>query len=241
MSDYVDLHCHYVPGVDDGVDTCEEGVALCQGLSELGYARVVATPHMRPALFDNEAPALRAAFDAFARTAQEQPGMPELGLGCEHFFEDVVLQRLLTDQGLPLPGGHAALIELPERQFPLGLQQRFFELQVRGIRPVLAHPERYREVFRSSEPLDRLADMGVPLQLDLMSLTGKYGRAPRKAAERLLDEGRYYLACSDCHRPKDVPRVAEGIERLHERVGAADAHRLLALHPAALLDGTAEP
>ena len=78
-----DLHCHYLPGVDDGVRTLEESFALCRGLRELGFSTVVATPHMRPGMFDNERPQLEAAFAAFVSASQEQAGLPERELAAE--------------------------------------------------------------------------------------------------------------------------------------------------------------
>lgn len=240
MSGYVDLHCHYVPAVDDGVETTEQGIELCLGLAKLGYERLVATPHMRTAMFDNRAPGLRSAFAEFQAAAADTAGMPALGLGAEHFCDDIVLDLLTRGEGLPYPGGHAALLEFPDT-VPLGIERKFFELQVKGIRPVLAHPERYRPMFRNSEVAERMRDTGVALQLDVMSLVGKYGRAPRKAAERMLQEDLYFLACSDCHRPKDLPTVGKAVSRLHELVGDAHATRLLGDNPRALLDGSAEP
>lgn len=240
MTGYVDLHSHYVPGVDDGVTSIEEGRELCLGLASLGFSRIVATPHMRTAMFDNRAPGLRQAFAEFEAATADTPGMPQTGLAAEHFCDDVVLSLLGSGEGLPYPGGHAALLEFPAA-FPLGIEQKFFELQVKGLRPVLAHPERYRPLFRDSEAVQRMRDMGVALQLDVMSLVGKYGRAPRRAAERMLEEQLYFLACSDCHRPGDVPTVGKAIERLRALAGQPEADRLLGDNPRSLLDGTAEP
>jgi protein-tyrosine phosphatase len=164
--------------------------------------------------------------------------MPELGLGAEHFCDDVFWERLQQGRALPYPGDAAALLELPPERIPLGLDARLFQMNVRGIRPVLAHPERYAPLFRNTDALEPMLPNLLP-QLDLMSLTGKYGRRPRKAAERMLEEDIYFLACSDCHDPRDVPLVGEAIERLRELVGAAAAQRLLSEHPRAILEGRA--
>jgi protein-tyrosine phosphatase len=111
-------------------------------------------------------------------------------------------------------------------------------MQVAGVRPVIAHPERYSPLFdRTVGPLQRLLEMGVPWLLDLMSLEGKYGRRPKRAAERLLEEGAYYAACSDSHRPEDVATVQRAIERLRALVGDEQAHELIAEHPRAILRG----
>lgn len=235
---YVDLHCHYVPGVDDGVDDVEQGVVLCQGLRTLGFETVVATPHMRTAMFDNRRGDLMEAFAAFAATAAHRPSMPTLGLGAEHFFDDVFWERFLGDEAVPYPGGRAALIELPPHQIPLGLPRHLFTMTVRGVHPVLAHPERYRPVMRGSEALMPLLDAGALPLLDLMSLVERYGTGPRRAAERLLEEGHYAAACSDAHRPEDLDRVARAIDRLRALVGEERLIALLDTGPRRILAGT---
>jgi len=236
---YVDLHSHYIPAIDDGVKTFDEGVELARGLRALGYETVVATPHIRTAMFDNHKAGLEEAFSEFAAAASDLEEMPTLGLGAEHHFDDVVWGLFVAGNAVPYPGGHGALIEFPERAFPMGVEKRFFELMVKGIRPVIAHPERYLPLFKKTDPIDPLLAVGALPLLDLMSLTGKYGRRPRKAAERMVDEGVYYAACSDAHRPGDLDMVEEAIERLHKLVGEDEARALLADNPRSILEGTA--
>jgi protein-tyrosine phosphatase len=235
---YVDLHCHYLASVDDGVRTETEGARLCQALANIGYARVVATPHMRSDLFDNQKADLEAAFARFVQAQASAPGMPELGLGAEHYCDEAFFERFERGEMIAYPGGHAALIELPSEHVPVRIEQRLFRMFVRGVRPVLAHPERCAGVFKSTAPLAKLLEMGVLPLLDLMSLTGKYGKSPKKTAERLLDEDVYFAACSDTHKPDDVPIVAEAIKRLEQLVGKARAERLLGEHPRRILEGT---
>ncbi len=236
-AEYIDLHSHYLPGIDDGVTSLEDGIALCRGLRDLGYARVVATPHIRTAMFDNRKSGLQEAMRSFAGETEGLAKMPELGLGAEHFFDDVFWQLFERGEAVPYPGGHALLVELPERQVPLQIERLLFLMTVRGIRPVLAHPERCRPFFESSEPLKAIRGAGALPMLDLMSLSGEYGRWPQRAAERMLEEDVYYAACSDCHRPRQLSVVAQGIERLHELVGQERASRLLSEHPRCILEG----
>lgn len=240
LSGLCDLHCHYLPNVDDGVRSAEEGVRLCERLQELGYSTLVATPHMRPGMFDNDKPQLTAAFDAFlafAMTAGEG-GLPELGLAAEHFLDETFMDKLGRDQTLPYPGGHAVLIEFPPDRFPLGLDDCLFRVRVRGLRPVIAHPERYAPLWTSDRPLEHLLERGALALLDTMSLVGKYGRKSKHAAERMLEAGMYYAACTDSHKPHDVDTVAEAIDRLLELAGEEAAQELLGDHPRQILAGT---
>lgn len=240
MSDFVDLHSHYLPGIDDGVRTLEEGVELCRRLRQAGFGTVMATPHIRTAMFDNRRPGLEGAHAAFAERCGAGSDLPALGLGAEHFFDDVFWGLFERGQAVPYPGGKAILVELPRERLPLRLERFFFEMRLRGVRPVLAHPERYRPFFKRSDAIDPLIDAGALPLLDLMSLTGKYGRSPRKAAERMVDEGVYYAACSDAHRPADVALVEEGIALLRRRVGDSEAEELLGANPRRILAGDAD-
>jgi len=240
MRGLVDLRCHYLPAVDDGVRTHEEGVALCRALESIGYATVAATPHIRSAMFENRRPDLEQRFARFVEQTREEQGMPELLLGAEHFCDDLFWSLFERDQALPYTGGKAALIELPPEQIPLGLDERVFRMRVREVHPVLAHPERYAPLFGSSAPIERAVEMGALPQLDLMSLVGKYGRRPQRAAERMLEEELYFAACTDCHRPDDVELVAEALERLAELVGEDGAQALTNENPRAILRGEVE-
>lgn len=235
-----DLHCHYLPGVDDGVRTLEEGVALCRGLKGLGYSTVVATPHIRPGMFDNHKPQLEAAFAQLCAATRAEPGLPALGLAAEHFCDDTLFALFERGAALPYPGGHAALIEFASDRMPLRISEQFFRMQVRGVRPVIAHPERYTPVWKDAEVLRALVERGAVALLDLMALIGKYGRRPQRCAEDLLDQDLYFAACSDSHKPEDLPSVERGIARLVELVGAEQAELLLADRPRQILEGTVQ-
>jgi protein-tyrosine phosphatase len=240
MRGFIDLHSHWVAGIDDGARTVVESVKLLAALRQAGFDTVVATPHMRPGMFDNTRDTLRRAFDATLGAIGGASGLPEVMLSSEHFFDDIVFQRFLDGTALPYPGGHAALVEFPTRSFPARITHRFFDLMRRQIRPVLAHPERYEPVWKDATVLEPLLDGGAVLLLDVASLVGKYGRAPRRAAEDLLERGYYYAACSDAHKAADVADVAQGIRVLFERMGAEEATFLLSEGPRAILDGQVE-
>lgn len=239
MSGYIDLHLHYVPSVDDGARSVEEAVALCRALKGIGYERLVTTPHIRSGMFENRRVGLEQAFASFSQLAAALPDMPALGLSAEHHCDAVLLDLMREDGLLPYPGARAILIEFGYESLPIAVEQVLFKLALKRLRPIIAHPERCAPLFRKTSPIDRLLDQDVGLQLDLMALTGKYGRSPRAAAERMLEEGVYTIAASDTHSPDDVPEVAKGIERLYKLVGDDEAMILLADNPRCLLEGRA--
>jgi protein-tyrosine phosphatase len=237
MTAFIDLHCHYVPGIDDGAGSVADGVAMLRGLGSLGFARVLATPHTRPGMFDNTVATITDAFERFRAALPVDEALPELELSSEHYFDDVVFQRLLSGQALPYPGGKAALLEFYQIDFPPMIQHRLFDLRNRGLLPVIAHPERYQCLWRSPDTLEALVDSGSAALLDVAALVGKYGKKTQDCAEVLLERGLYHAACSDAHRPSDVAEVARGIERLRTLYGDEEVTFMFEEGPASLLAG----
>jgi protein-tyrosine phosphatase len=225
---FTDLHCHVVPGVDDGVATLEAARAALDAMRALGFARIAVTPHIRPPIYPNEPEALAAR----TKELHEATGF-ELRPGAEHFFgselDDLVAaRRALTWSA---PGAHRAylLIEVAHQQpFPLNLESVLFRWRVAGIFAILAHPERYAEVQRDPDRARKLAEAGVVLQVDLTSLGGKFGRVPRKLARAFVEDGLVAIAASDLHDAADAKAVGDGIAWLDEH---GHSERLLVENP----------
>lgn len=233
----LDLHCHFLPGIDDGAPTAADGIAMLEGLAALGFTRVMATPHMRPGMFDNEKQGLTAAFEQFTPLLAGRQ-VPTVELSSEHYFDERVYNRLLSGDALPYPGGRAALLEFYEIDFPPVIEQRLFDLRRRRLLPVIAHPERYRKFWDQPEALERLVEQGVGALLDVMALVGKYGRRPQRAAEELLEREVYQAACTDLHRPADIETVAKSLQLIEKRYGRDEIDFLFRTGPEALLDGS---
>jgi protein-tyrosine phosphatase len=188
-SGLVCLHLHYLPNVDDGVKSLEQGIALCRGLAELGYTQLVTTPHIRSEMFENRRPALEAAFAAFQEAAAGE-ALPTLGLGAEHHLDDIVWALLENGQGVPYPrrqrGAHRAARGARARR---ARSTASFACGCAACAWCWRTPSATGPSSTAPTQLDPLLDAGALPLLDLMSLTGRYGKAPQRAAERMLDEG----------------------------------------------------
>jgi protein-tyrosine phosphatase len=239
MKGFVDLHLHYVPAVDDGARSVEEGLSLCRELKAIGFDKLVTTPHIRSGMFDNRREGLVSAFEAFKTVAAGTPDLPELELSAEHHCDSTLLDLLQSGGLLPYPGGRSILIEFGYDSLPVNVERVTYMLALKNMRPLIAHPERCAPLFRKTTPIDKLLDQDVGLQLDVMSLIGKYGRSPCAAAERMVEEGVYTIAASDAHRPEDALGVGKAIERLYKLVGDEEAELMLADNPRRLLQGAA--
>ncbi|MCH2109061.1 MAG: protein tyrosine phosphatase [Polyangiaceae bacterium] len=257
MKNFVDLHCHWIPKIDDGARTKEEGLAILKGLKSLGFGRVAATPHMRPGLFELSKGQMETAFDAFTAEIPKNPEYPEVFLGSEHFFDAQVLARIHANEGVPwqsrkkpvrgVPEGvepdldslapRAILVEFEDLLPAPLIEKQLFELQAAGFLPVIAHPERYRACWKDLSLVKRLLDLGNALLLDVCSLVGKYGFRPRRTAWKMLDANLYDAACSDAHRPKDIRLVAESLKKIEAKYGGDELEFLFSQGPEALLRG----
>jgi protein-tyrosine phosphatase len=223
---FVDLHSHVLPGVDDGAETVAEAVTLARGLRDLGFTCLVATPHMRPGLYD---PDPLAVVDALRelRTALGAGG-PRVLLAGEHFLDDEVWMRIGEGRGRPYPNGRSILVEISTvGPGPARLSEQLFRLRVGGLRPVLAHPERCAAFQDDTERIEELRRAGVATALDLTSLVGQGGRGSRKTAERLLELDLFDVASTDLHAVRELEEVARSIERLRKLIGDDGLDRLL--------------
>jgi protein-tyrosine phosphatase len=235
----IDLHSHVLPAIDDGVQSVDASVELLRAAWADGVTHIAATPHVRDdyPTAPNEMERLVAEVSGAAREAalaiEVLPG-GEIDLGFAARLDDETLRRF----GL---GGNPSLLllEFPYLGWPLGLPDLVFDLQLRGFRVVLAHPERNADVQADPERLRPLVDSGVAVQLTAASLDGRLGGAPRAAARRLLDGRLAHLLASDAHAP-DVRAV--GLSGAADAAGEEALGRWLTEEvPAALLAGRPLP
>jgi protein-tyrosine phosphatase len=229
----IDLHCHLLPGVDDGAADLDEALAMARRLRELGFSAVCCTPHL-PWSSPGHSPAELDAARAALAAELERAGVA-LGLhrGAEHHVSELA-ERLVAGRLVAYPGGDSFLLEFSTAGFPPQLDQLLFRLQVKGLVPVLAHVERYPEVQADAQALADLRRRGCRVTINLTSLAGAWDRAARKAARSALRAGLVDAAATDLHAAAEADQVAAGLEALEQLVGAERSRRLLQAGPAAL-------
>jgi protein-tyrosine phosphatase len=235
---FADLHAHLLWGLDDGARDEPESLQLCRLLAEQGYSDAAATPHAGPELPDAAAADGRRAELAASLSAAAVP--LRLHPGAEHRLDGDLLEQAARGAARALGRGRWVLAEAP-LELPLpGMEQLCFRLQVLGLQPLLAHPERCRAFQDEPALAQRLVAAGAALQLDLCALVGAYGHAARKLAERLLGEGLYAVAASDLHRAEPSMRLfPPALAAIRRLAGEASALRLLDRNPHRVLRGEA--
>jgi len=230
---FIDLHSHVLPGVDDGARTLEESLGMLRALHELGFRVVCATPHQKAGTFTATGAQIDAALGDLRRAlAIDLPEM-EVQLGAENYFDDWFFTRV---QDLSIPcydGRRAFLVEVTPGAAPPRLEDLLFGLRTRGLLPVLAHPERYRDLLRDEERLQRVARVAA-LVVDLAALGELFGSGP---ARNLVTAGLCHAVASDIHAATDGRQVARGMAWIEKKLGAAALERLLAENPRRILMG----
>ena len=189
----VDSHSHVLPGVDDGVATLQEALAVLDYEATLGVTRLWCTPHVMEDT-PNDEEFLRERFNALNAA---YGGPVRLSLAAEYMIDTVFEERLHEGRLLEMDDS-TVLVETSSLTPPVGLHEMLRDMCSAGYRPLLAHPERYR--YLSEAGYERLRADGVHFQLNLPSMTGFYGETVMRKAQWLLRHGFYSKAGSDCYR-----------------------------------------
>lgn len=193
LAGLVDIHSHILPGVDDGITSAGEAVKVLDAYAALGVKKVVFTPHIMEEYPQNTTAFLRERFEDFRKT---YAGGIELSLGAEYMIDNRFGTLLASDDLLPVVDNFL-LIETAFLTAPVHFSERLKAVREKNYFVILAHPERYTHM--GSEDYRQLKDQGVLFQLNLLSLTGSYGRTVEKKARELLYAGSYDFLGTDIH------------------------------------------
>lgn len=195
----VDIHSHLLPGIDDGAPTMDHTIGMVRKFQELGYKKLIITPHVMLGVYENTTAILLEKF-ALVKEELTRLGIEmDLEISAEYFFDESLMDRIHSKDLLPFKGNHI-LFECSFRNPPHLLEELVFGLISAGYQPVIAHFERYPYYHGSIEKAQDLVNRGCLIQVNLNSFTGHYGPEVKKQAVRLLHAGLIDIAGSDCHR-----------------------------------------
>ena len=234
----IDVHCHLLPGIDDGPQTLDAAIVLARVAVASGIVTAIVTPHILPHRYDNTLAGIRAAAARF-RAELESRNIPlAIGYAAEVRIGPEII-ALTEEQTLPLLGtvdGYGiVLLEFPDSHILPGSDKLAQWLLKRRIRPLIAHPERNKEVMRNLDAIAPFVQMGCWLQLTAGSVTGVFGARCRERSRQLLERGWVQLLASDAHdMPVRLPELGPGRAAAAEIVGEAESWRLVRERPAAI-------
>lgn len=232
----IDLHCHILPGIDDGASNLSVSLAMAEAFVADGVEIVACTPHILPGLYHNTGPQIREAI-ADLQFHVTEAGLPlRLTTGADVHLAPDLVAGLRSGHILSLADSRYVLIEPPHHVMPSRLEETLFSLLVGGFVPIVTHPERLSWTPGHYQVLQRLVQNGVWMQITAGSLTGKFGRTALYYAERMLNEGMVHIIASDAH---DVgsrrPDLAAGRDRAIRLLGEEEGINLVSVRPRGVL------
>ncbi len=204
----VDIHSHLLPGIDDGAPDTDTSLKLINGLTAKGIQKIITSPHVMADIHKNTPETILQASNILAPVLQASAVNIPFSYGAEYLLDEQFLDKLHNGQILPLFDDHI-LVETPFLYRPFNLEDHIFQIQAAGYTPVLAHPERYLYMFTEQELFFKVRDLGCKLQMNVLSLTGYYGKSEKDCAKFLLENNLYEYFGSDMHHERHLLNFSE--------------------------------
>jgi protein-tyrosine phosphatase len=236
----IDLHCHLLPGIDDGASDLDTSLEMARMAVADGITTIACTPHIYPGMFENDSAGIRRAIEQL-RGHLTEAGIPlQLSWGADAHASPDLLSRLKAGTVPSLNDSRYFLLEPPHHVAPPQFDSFVFALMVAGYVPVITHPERLSWIDDHYETFCKLSDKGAWMQITAGSLTGRFGPGARYWGERMLDEGRVEILATDAHHPqRRPPLLAEGRDAAARWIGTEQATHLVETRPHGVLQNLA--
>lgn len=235
----VDIHCHILPGVDDGARNMEESLRMLSRAAAAGVKTVAATPHLIAGTYGIEL-LNREQMTADLQKAADESGINiQIKPGVEYYLSSEMLEDTAKLKELTLNNnGKYILVELPMQMIPIYAKDIFFNLNMQGITPVLAHPERNIAICRDPNILFDFVMNGVVVQLNAGSILGCFGKYVKKTARILLIHKLVHVVASDMHSDDSVTQ-GHALPAVEEVIGSEEASLMFTENPGRILAGEA--
>lgn len=211
LGQFVDIHSHILPGIDDGAKDISDSMDIIKGFNEIGITHMITTPHVNQNYYPNTAESIHTAHNKVQNQLLHL-GLKQIALeSSSEYMIDANFENLL-DQKLIAPiRNKFLLVEMPFLQTPINFDQAIFKMATKGYNPILAHPERYFFLHSNYKKYQDFKSKGIFLQLNLLSLSNYYGKQVSKIAEKLLMDNHIDFAGTDIHNVKQL-ELLKGIK-----------------------------
>lgn len=208
---YVDIHSHLIPGIDDGAKTFEDTLRLTKALQSFGTSQCITTPHIIQHLWDNTYERIKTNEEVTGIALKKNKVSIPFRAAAEYMMDEQFVKLFQSESLLTLKDKYV-LVEMSYINPPIQLYNILFDLQVAGYIPVLAHPERYTFYHNNFEEYNKLKRAGCLFQLNLLSVVGYYGDGITKIAEKLLQKGMYSFVGSDVHHDNHIAAFGQKVK-----------------------------
>lgn len=205
-----DMHSHIIPGIDDGAQTVADSILLAKKFKELGFKKLIATPHIMADYYRNTPETINRGLDILRNGLHENQIDLEVNAAAEYYLDET-LERKVRQKEVLTFGDNYLLFELSFINAPQNLIDFIKMMQDAGFKPVLAHPERYPYYYGSIENYMQIRETGCLLQMNSIALTGYYGTGAKKAAEEMTENHMIDFIGSDMHHLKHAAALKESL------------------------------
>ena len=209
LNNFVDIHNHILPGIDDGAKTVEDSIDLIKGFSEFGVSRFIATPHIMHNYYDNDSGTIGESLDHLRNVLIEKD-LKDVSIeaAAEHMIDDNFEVILSDNKVMPMRNDYL-LVEMSYLQGSMNFDEAIQKTMQQGLFPILAHPERYIYLHHDLKKYGDYKEKGILFQLNLLSLGDYYSPEVRKTAQWLLQNGYIDFVASDAHHMQHIERLKE--------------------------------
>lgn len=221
-----DMHSHLLPGIDDGAPDLATSVEMINGLTHLGFKKLITTPHIMQDMYPNKRDDILKRYEALKQHLETEGIEVELGVAAEYFLDDNLKKLLADKEPLLTFGNNLVLVEFSMASETYSFRELLFEMQMQDYQPVIAHPERYIYQERNKDFFEELKLAGYLFQLNILSLAGVYGKTVTELARYFIKHEYYDIAGTDLHNVHHFTHlqsssIAHGLKEL------VDAGKLL--------------
>ena len=201
--DFVDIHSHILPGIDDGSKSSSESNVLLKAMNKLGFIQCIATPHTLAGVWNNTNQTINDSLEICRKELEISQNKMLVKAASEYMLDQTFLHRIQNETLLTLKDNFV-LVEMSYQSPPLALFDIIFELQLKGYQPILAHPERYIFYHKDIKKLEKIKQTRCLFQVNLLSTVGYYGDDVAKISQKLIDAEMIDFAGSDVHHLRHI-------------------------------------
>ncbi len=197
-----DMHSHFIPGIDDGAATIENSLTLIRAMVDMGYKNIITTPHIMVDYYPNTPNTIQNGLQILQNALKENDINIPVRAAAEYYIDETFIKLLESEQPLLPIIDKQVLVEFSMLFEPPMLNDAIFKMQSAGYLPIIAHPERYLFFHNDFRRYREFKDRGCLMQLNMLSVSGYYGKNIKMIAEELLSKGMYDYCGSDMHHEK---------------------------------------
>lgn len=206
-----DMHNHILFGIDDGSKTIENSLLMARKFVDLGYSKIIATPHVMTNYYENTPEIIQEKKDLL-NAALKTNGIPlHVDFAAEYYMDEYFLENVKNKAPLMAFGDKYILVETSFLNKPLFFTELVFDLMTQGYTPIFAHPERYVYLQNNFEQVEKILETGIKFQINLLSLIGYYSPTAKKLAQWLIQNGHYSFLGTDAHSLNHLELISEAL------------------------------